>query len=233
MSLMPLLRWSPPTAGHAAAVGLAQQANELAAQLAARHGVDGAVDGLVRDAQRTPFRVVGLGIGHAAQSARNLLGRPVGRQQVAHRAPARQVRVAAQLAARQACSSPALVAHALPMQRVVGHTAGLALATRELAADGGMVKPQPATNGPGAQALGVQGGNLMAVGYRQVRVVRSHGGITLPDAGCRTSRLSRPLLARKIRPQGRNLLAGLDAPPILFPRVLPRITLDPTRCGNK
>jgi len=180
-------------AGHAALVGLAQQRDQLSAKLSTRHGVDGAVDGLVRDAQRAVGVGVGAGFGHAAQSAANLLRRPVRREKIAHGTPARRVGIAAQLAARQACGASTLGTAALPSQRVIYRRRRLSLlAPREFAADGGMVNVQAPGDRARTVALGGQCGDLLAFGHGQLRVLGAHWRITLPDAGCRTSSWSRP-----------------------------------------
>jgi len=48
------------SAGKAAAMALAKQLDQLGAQGAAGHGVDGAIDGLVRDGQGAQARRFGL-----------------------------------------------------------------------------------------------------------------------------------------------------------------------------
>jgi len=67
-----------PRARQAPCVALAQQGDELGAQRAAGLGVDGAIDGLVRDL---------LGAVHGLESAGNLLGRPAPAQAGEDHAP--------------------------------------------------------------------------------------------------------------------------------------------------
>lgn len=146
----------------ACAFALAQQRNELAAQLSSRISVDGRVDALMRDIQAGIFRM------HAPECAGNLLRRPPPGEHGAHDKP--QAAIAVQLGQRSS-ANPSLLAHVLSGRAGVGASADIA---PELTADGARAASQQLCHAAHAPALLVQRRQCRSLFRLQVRVCRSH-----------------------------------------------------------
>ena len=175
----------------------AQQGNQFGAQSSTGLGIDGAIDGLVRNSGQDTIecrvgnqsRTV-----HARQFASNLLRRPVAAQFVQNCTPKRRLQVGTKFAPGGTSG------HSSAFDVFVGKGGTIKTGGRyradfapiQLLADGAATEIKPSGDFRGT-GLGLQKRlNRDSVSLRDVRVVCSHRDDTLQGMRCRTSNLSQP-----------------------------------------
>ena len=181
-------------------VALAQQLDQLAAQRATWHGVDGAVDGLVRHERALVRKGLASersgrsGRFHARQLACNLLGRPAAAQAAQDGAPKRRVDVCAELAPARAGGRAPSAGTRLRAPGAIARSRHrrTGLGAIDFTRYGRMVELESPGDFSATQLGLKQGLNRQAISLRDLRVVRLHLADTLQGGGRRTSKLSRP-----------------------------------------
>ena len=172
-----------------------QQVHQLGSQRVARHGVNGAVDRLVRHRQRHEVRrLAGLGMFHQAKFARDLLRRPMTLQTTKHGTPERGLHVGTELSSgmprRQAPRPHAQLRRSCTI--AAGQRRRRGLASDDFSADGRRAAANFQCDRAAAEFSLEQKLDRDAIGFAQVRVVSSHLWDTLQDERCRTSNLRPP-----------------------------------------
>ena len=174
------------TARAACALALAQQGDELAAQLTTGIGIDRVVERLMAHTLGGIIRM------HAPQCAGNLLRRPAAQQQIGDHMPQRPVGMQLGQGTR---GDATLLAQALSGGRPVGIATAVA---GHLAAQGAGAAPQLLSNAPQAPALLEQGSEGQALFRLQVAVSGAHRDNLPQDGGVALRFGDRPCILQTI-----------------------------------